>query len=183
MGFVTCTEIYGHGRNVQKSSFYSVMPPYPHAFDTHTVINKALHGRKRRVLSQAFSDTAIRGMEDNVLTHVRRFTENLGKESYTTPTDTEAKDMGNGKGGVLQGRNMALWSNWLTFDVIGDLCFGKGFGMLEKEEWRFWPGLVDQAIHRHAIVSNYTSFCFNALFPSSNPEKRLRSLPLPLPAR
>ena len=121
------------------------MPPYPNAFDTHTVINKALHGRKRRVMSQAFSDSALRGMEENVLTHVRTFVENLGSttaiESANMPAEKSAA------------RNMAHWSNWLTFDVIADLCFGKTFGMLTQEEWRFWPTLIDQAIHRHAIVS------------------------------
>ncbi|KAI5806828.1 cytochrome P450 [Peziza echinospora] len=135
-------EIYGHGKNVQKSSFYSVMPVYPHAFDTHTVINKSLHGRKRRVMSQAFSDAAIRGMEENVLTHIRTFCRNLGARDF------ESK----GDGAGADARNMAHWSNWLTFDVIGDLCFGKTFGMLDREEWRFWPSLIDMAIHRHAIA-------------------------------
>lgn len=120
------------------------MPPYPHAFDTHTVIDKTLHGRKRRVMAQAFSDAAIRGMEDNVLTHVRTFVSNLETDS----SESEKS----GIKGRKAGRNMAHWSNWLTFDVIGDLCFGKTFGMLTREEWRFWPTLIDMAIHRHAIV-------------------------------
>ncbi|KAF8463063.1 benzoate 4-monooxygenase cytochrome P450 [Kalaharituber pfeilii] len=137
---VALNDIYGHGRNVQKSTFYSVMPPYPHAFDTHTVIDRNLHGRKRRVMSQAFSEAAIRGMEENVLTHIRTFVKRLGSYSCGKKSDDS------------QPRNMAHWSNWLTFDVIGDLCFGKTFGMLTREEWRDWPTLIDMAIHRHAIA-------------------------------
>jgi len=125
------------------------MPPYPHAFDTHTVVNKSLHGRKRRVMAQAFSDTAIRGMEDNVLTHIRTFVCNIGTDSYENERPGNKDDNAS--------RNMAHWSNWLTFDVIGDLCFGKTFGMLTREEWRFWPALIDMAIHRHAIVGSVSS--------------------------
>ena len=30
-------------------------------------------------------------------------------------------------------KNMATWANYLTFDVLGDLCFGEPFNMLESE--------------------------------------------------
>ena len=138
----SCSEIYGHGKNVQKSPFYSVMPPYPNAFDTHNIINKAQHSRKRRVMAQAFSDAALRGMEKHVLNHVRTFVELLGD---CAPHKSD--------GNKHSGRNMVHWTRWLTFDVIGDLCYGKAFGMLTLEEWRCWPSLIDMAIHRHAIVS------------------------------
>lgn len=90
-------------------------------------------------MSQAFSDAALRGMEEHILTHVRTFIRLLG-------------DCGLG-GNKNLGRNMAHWTSWLSFDVVGDLCYGKTFDMLTQEEWRFWPGLIDMAIHRHAIVS------------------------------
>ncbi|RPB27261.1 cytochrome P450 [Terfezia boudieri ATCC MYA-4762] len=141
---VAVNEIYGNGRNVQKSSFYSVMPPYPHATDIHSVIDKALHGRKRRVMAQAFLETAIKGMEDTVLTHIRTFVRSLGTDSC------ENENPGIGESNAS--RNMVYRSIWLTFDVTGDLSFGKSFDMLTREEWRFWPTLIDRAIHRHAIA-------------------------------
>ncbi len=30
-------------------------------------------------------------------------------------------------------RNIARFSDWLTFDIMGDLVFGKAFGMMEDE--------------------------------------------------
>ena len=135
-------EIYGHGKNVEKSPFYSVMPPYPGAFDTHNIINKAQHSRKRRVMSQAFSETALKGLEKYVLTHVRTFVRLLADcEPHNSDDDKQPS------------KNLAHLTNWFCFDVIGDLCFGKTLGMLTREEWRFWPVLIDRAIHRHAIVS------------------------------
>lgn len=118
------------------------MPPYPNVFDTHNIINKTQHSRKRRVMSQAFSATALKGIEEHVLTHVRTFVKLLG--DCGTQGSSEK---------THPGRNMAIWANWLAFDVVGDLCYGKTFGMLTLEEWRFWPNLIDMAIHRHAIVS------------------------------
>src|SRR5690606_180096 len=124
------------GKNVQKSSFYSVMPPYPHAFDTHNVIDKSLHGRKRRVLSQGFSEGALRAMEDQVLDHIRLFCKGLGA-SNTVVEHGSKKQSAAAAETPSEPRNMSFWSNWLTFDVIGDLCYGKAYGMLEREEPRF----------------------------------------------
>lgn len=48
--------------------------------------------------------------------------------------------------------NMADWSNYLAFDVMGDLSFGQTFGMLERSDNRFAIDLVGNASHRHLIV-------------------------------
>lgn len=49
-------------------------------------------------------------------------------------------------------RNMANWADWLTFDIMGDLAFGKAFGMLDHPQNRFAVDLVSSAAHRHLIV-------------------------------
>jgi hypothetical protein len=51
---------------------------------------------------------------------------------------------------------MADWCNYLTFDVMGDLAFGKAFGMLEKPDNRFALSLVGNAARRHLIVRTFT---------------------------
>lgn len=53
--------------------------------------------------------------------------------------------------------NMADWSNYLTFDIMGDLAFGQSFGMLEKSDNRFAIDLVGNAAHRHLIVRKISS--------------------------
>jgi hypothetical protein len=47
---------------------------------------------------------------------------------------------------------MADFCNYLTFDIMGDLCFGKAFGMLERPDNRFAIDLIGNAAHRHLIV-------------------------------
>jgi hypothetical protein len=58
-------------------------------------------------------------------------------------------------------KNMADWCNYLTFDVMGDLAFGKAFDMLERPDNRFALSLVGNAAQRHLIVR--FPFSFNAL--------------------
>jgi cytochrome P450 len=140
-------KIYGFHSNVQKSEFYSAFPPTKDTFNTHSSIDKAAHARKRRVLSHAFSDTAIKVMEKYILQNMRSFTHGLG---------ASASDE---KKGWSRPQNMADWCNYLTFDIMGDLCFGKAFGMLEREENRFAIDLIGNAAHRHLIV------CIISLYP------------------
>lgn len=51
-------------------------------------------------------------------------------------------------------QNMTDWCSYLAFDVMGDLCFGKGFALLESNENRFAVDLTSNASRRHLIVSS-----------------------------
>lgn len=143
--------IYGHKANVKKSQFYSVFPPTKDTFSTHSSIDKVAHARKRRVLSHAFSDNAIKSMEKYILGNVRTFCSALGSK----PAFTTAEKAGE-KGQWSVAQNMADWCNYLTFDVMGDLCFGKAFEMLENHTNRHVIDLIGSAAHMHLIVSPAT---------------------------
>jgi cytochrome P450 len=73
-------DIYGHGRRFKKADFYNSFPAIKGVYNTHNAIDKTMHGRKRRVLSQAFSDHALKGMEDVMLLHIRQLCTILGEE-------------------------------------------------------------------------------------------------------
>lgn len=137
--------IYGHKSNVRKSDFYLSFPARPNAFSTHTAIDRAAHARKRRVMSHAFSEAALRGVEEYVLGHIRLFIQKLagGGDPGAPVTWTEP-------------RNVAKWSTYLGFDVMGDLSFGRSFEMLEgtTQENRDAPMLLAQAAKRHNTVSD-----------------------------
>lgn len=143
-------KIYGFDSTVRKSDFYSVFPPTKDTFNTHSSIDKAAHARKRRVLSHAFSDSAIKQMERYILANIRTFCDSLGA---APSNDSEKK-------GWSVGQNMADWCNYLTFDIMGDLCFGKAFGMLERPDNRFAIELIGNAAHRHLIVRLTTILIF-----------------------
>lgn len=132
--------IYGHSplsRSLQKSNFYSAFPAVKGVFNTHNSINKIEHARKRRVLSAAFSENALRSMEDLVLGNIEIFAKEVDRRSIQQQ----------------KGIDMGEMFSWLTFDVMGELCFGKSFGMLRDEATRFVTHLIAQAAHSHYIVS------------------------------
>ena len=102
-------EIYGRNANVQKSTAYRAFETSSTAHDTQSTVNKVAHARKRRVISQAFSDSAIRSFEDHVLGHVKSFVMRL---STAEATSESLKD--NPWSSDL---NMASWCKYLSQSI------------------------------------------------------------------
>lgn len=129
-------QIYGHGaqaRKFQKSDFYKAFPAVKGVHNTHNAIDKRVHARKRRVLSAAFGENALKGMEGDMLTHV----------------DEALQLIESGKEGMDVGEVMS----WLAFDVMGEFSFGKTFGMLKDASQRFVTRFIEMAATNHYIVS------------------------------
>jgi cytochrome P450 len=84
-------------------------------------------------------------MEDSMLHHIRLFTANLVSLETTESNPSEWSSA----------KNISQYSGWLTFDVMGELCFGKAFHMLEDEANRFATKLVATASKRHYICGSY----------------------------
>lgn len=137
--------IYGFKSNVRKSDFYTAFPANKNTFNVHSAIDKHHHARKRRVISHAFADNAVKSMEKYILQNIEVASSLLSEDIKKTES-MENKGWSNP-------RNMANWADWLTFDIMGDLVFGKAFGMLENPQNRFAVNLVSSAAHRHLIVS------------------------------
>jgi hypothetical protein len=106
---------------------------------TFSARDRNQHAQKRRLLSQAFSESALRDIEPHILEHVRKWCAYLG-DGLTKGEWTEAKDM-------------ATWSDYLTFDVLSDLCFGRSLNVLDSEENRFVVALVPSAAKAAHLVS------------------------------
>lgn len=137
--------IHAHGANVQKSTFYKCFRSAPGAISTLLATEKTHHARKRRVMGQAFSNEALRGLEQYVLGHVEDLVDRIGtviqvagadKQQWSTKLD------------------MSKYLNWLVFDIMGDLVFGKSFGTLgEKPENREGIRLLGRAARRNYTVA------------------------------
>lgn len=72
------------------------------------------------MINYAFSESALRGAEVFVHANVDRWLELLGQEKETNDEWTRSIDM-------------ADQVTYLVFDILGDLCFGKCFGMKEPD--------------------------------------------------
>lgn len=147
-------EIYGHsvGKRsvrVRKAKFYNAFPAIKGVYNTHNVIDGTVHRRKRGVLSQAFSENALRGMESVVILRIKELCHRLDPGSEGSSDHVV--------------RNMGRWFSYLSYDVMGELCFGKSFDMLESPGRREMIGLVDRAAYRHYVVSMECTLTYDTM--------------------
>jgi cytochrome P450 len=114
------TDIYGFRANITRSSFYRAWRR--HKDDVHVLnsTNPELHSRKRKLLQLAFTEQSLKAASPLMVEHIKRWIEllcgNLDADGWSDP------------------RNMADWVDCLTFDIMGDLCFGERFDTKEPGE-------------------------------------------------
>lgn len=121
--------LFGPKGNVKKGLFYEAWPRNVNALTTWNSTDLEVHGRKRRVLNYAFSDKALRSAEPFVISNADRWCEVIADEISETGWSTPL--------------NMADWVNYLVFDILGDLCFGKSFDMKERDSgMKYVPSLM-----------------------------------------
>lgn len=96
--------IYGPKGNNTKSQTYAFFPRRVDAQNTLQTIDNGPHGRKRRVLANAFSERALRGYEPYVQANLDRWCELLEAEAP--------------EGEWSPSLNMADWMNWLVSIVL-----------------------------------------------------------------
>jgi cytochrome P450 len=87
----------------------------------HTFTDKRQHAARKRLLSHAFSESALKQAENFLLSTIRIWCAHLCPDDHKDAKNShwsEKKDMGR-------------WSNLLTLDVLGELCFGETFGGIE----------------------------------------------------
>ncbi|KAH7141470.1 cytochrome P450 [Dactylonectria estremocensis] len=106
--------IYGHGNGFLKSDYYDpFVSIHRGVFNTR---NRAEHSRKRKIVSHTFAPKSVLEFEpyihQNIELWVKQWDAIIQKSSGTADLDC------------------LNWFNYLAFDTIADLAFGKPFGML-----------------------------------------------------
>ncbi|KAJ0418761.1 benzoate 4-monooxygenase cytochrome P450 [Aspergillus carlsbadensis] len=101
-----------HGPNAapKKGPWYD--QPYPR-FSLQTTRDDHEHARLRRIWDRAFSTKALREYSPRVRHHAARLHEVIEQSIRTA-----------------QPLDLAQWFNYYSFDVMGDLAFGKSFNLL-----------------------------------------------------
>lgn len=110
--------IYNNRANVRKAKFYEAWSRNERGINTFTATDRAVHDKKRKISIQAFSERSVQAAEEFVIKHVDRWCDMIldgDNGDWSTP------------------RNMADWCDYLTFDILGDLCFGRSFESLQPE--------------------------------------------------
>ncbi|GAB1192901.1 hypothetical protein APSETT444_002100 [Aspergillus pseudonomiae] len=100
--------LYSGQAKVSKGPWYTVLEP---RVSLHMSRDKKEHARRRKVWDQGFSSRALRDYEPRVSHYAEQLLEAIRKH-------------------VGKPMDMAKWFNYYSFDVMGDLSFGKSFDML-----------------------------------------------------
>ena len=97
----------------------------------HSILSasNADHARYRRLLSHAFSESALREQEYLPLVYIDLLIRRL-REVVAASGD---------KGAVV---DIVKWLNFTTFDIVGDLALGESFSCLEKSEYHGWVSIL-----------------------------------------
>ncbi|KAJ6021301.1 cytochrome P450 monooxygenase [Penicillium herquei] len=136
--------IYSTRANVRKTETYVAMSASRRTPNTISSTDKTVHGFKRRIMSQVFSDHGLRSVEERFLPRINDFVTLLWDGNVKGSTKEDESVWGSP-------RNMATMCGWLAFDIISDLSFGEHFNMLKSPELRWFPSVISKLAQRVAI--------------------------------
>lgn len=140
--------IYSTRANVRKTDNYAAMSASRTTPNTISATDKTVHGFKRRIMSQIFSDQGLRSVEDRFMARIKDFTSLLWDGAETSRHGATDGEWGSPK-------DMAPICAWLAFDIISDLSFGEHFNMLKSPELRWFPSVIQKLAQRVTIVCNF----------------------------
>ncbi|RFU28638.1 hypothetical protein B7463_g7707, partial [Scytalidium lignicola] len=135
-------DIYTHEKNVKKSKGYNAMVHRSH--NTLTMFDKKEHGRRRRLISQGFSDAALRQYQGAIMTHVMKFCSCLCQND-SSKADSKGSEWSSPK-------NMARWNNYLAFDIMADVILGQKYNLLDDSSNRFVVEAIENSNVRVGVL-------------------------------
>ncbi|KAL6859823.1 hypothetical protein ACO1O0_003847 [Amphichorda felina] len=150
------TAVYGHGAPVTKGHSYKVLSA--RAPNTLTMQDKLQHSRRRRVLSQAFSESSLRKFQPVIQTRIDRFL-----QVVRGGVDLQA-------GQWSEPSNMAHRFTHLAFDTMTTLTFDIDYRTIEDDEYRFVMDAIEKSNVRLAALWQMPNLTFWGLDRKLLPE-------------
>ncbi|KAK0617473.1 cytochrome P450 monooxygenase [Immersiella caudata] len=130
-------EIYGAGSKFRKGLWYARAPMEKQALvNIASATDLTVHSRKKRLMSHAFSDAALRSYENTVLAKIQLLCRQLPDPAAF--------------GGEY--KNMARWLAYLTYDIMGKLTFSHEYNMLTSDDGHFIQPVIDTFQHGQIIL-------------------------------
>ncbi|KAF7319086.1 Cytochrome P450 monooxygenase [Mycena chlorophos] len=123
--------VYAHGNGALKSTFYDAFVSIQRGlFNTR---DRKQHTRKRKLVSHIFSQKSVLEFEPNISLYIDQLLiqwDRLFDSAVKGASGSEGEGGWVGRDGRLW-LDLLPWTNYLAFDIIGDLAFGAPFGMIE----------------------------------------------------
>ncbi|KAH8682042.1 cytochrome P450 monooxygenase-like protein [Xylariales sp. PMI_506] len=106
-----------------KAEWYDIGQPMT---TLHQMRDKSLHDQRRRHgWDKAFTTASLRSYDSRLTKYANLLVSQLAQRSGQTVNATD-------------------WFNWLAFDIMGDLAFGRAFKALESGESHFYIKMIHQ---------------------------------------
>jgi hypothetical protein len=106
--------ILGSSSRCTRAAWYGMADPIRAIFHTRS---KVEHEKRRQVWAPGFSTKALKAYEPRMKSNVASLVQQIDRHNF--------------RGEAV---NASRWFNYLSFDVMGDVGFGKNFGMLDQGE-------------------------------------------------
>ncbi|KIY00707.1 uncharacterized protein Z520_03372 [Fonsecaea multimorphosa CBS 102226] len=139
-------DIYGHGKNIAKSKAYWALLTRARQFSVLTAWDKKVHGRKRRVVGQGFTEAAVRGYEpvikDNVTILCNKLLANDGRNAVPEAANAWSLPV-----------DMSEFTNYLSFDIMTDVIFSVKRHLIENSHYRWITTCIERMMHRIGVLS------------------------------
>lgn len=132
------SDIYGN-KDFQKNPIW--IRPQVNGFYSIHGANDTDHARFRRLFSHAFSDKARRLQEPILQSYVDLLMKRLDEKVAASADSKAVIDVGQ-------------WYNFVTFDIMGDLCFGESFHCLEESHYHPWVAILFSNFKAAALAAS-----------------------------
>lgn len=106
-----------------------------------TIVHTPDHTRQRRILGHAFSDRALKQQEYILQQYADMLIQQLREVAETR-----------------RAVNLCDWYNFITFDIISDLCFGESFNNLETGKHHNWVAITFRSLKFLQVLTVLTLF-------------------------
>ncbi|KAG0644955.1 Cytochrome P450 monooxygenase [Hyphodiscus hymeniophilus] len=129
------SDIYGHRKNVTKSTAYeSLVHRSPNTF---TMRDTKEHSKRRRIIGQCLSETNVRAFEPIILSQAEKLCAYLlqSREFEWSP--------------VL---DMSKWCDYHTFDMMSNIIFSADYNTLENNEYKDIMTSIAQSNVRMSVL-------------------------------
>lgn len=157
--------IYGNPVSVTKSKVYDVM-----AYGAHNILtmtDKKRHSHRRRILSQGFSESALRRYDDMICAQIERLRlvikdsckkrAAMSAEKAQNTTWSSAFDMASYCETHVflihyQITYQYFTGNYLFFDIMTNLVFGMDYNLVQEDKFRYVPQCIEDSNVRMSVI-------------------------------
>ncbi|EXJ68907.1 uncharacterized protein A1O5_07839 [Cladophialophora psammophila CBS 110553] len=139
-------DIYGHAKNIAKSKAYWALLGREEKWSVLTAWDKKVHGRKRRVIAQGFTEAAVRGYEpvikENITILCKRLLASDGRDAAPEASSAWSLPL-----------DMSKFANYLSFDIMTDVIFSVKRHLIENPDYRWITSCIESMMNRIGVVS------------------------------